>query len=132
MTRRPALATLVVLAGLLAVTALVLALRAEPAPGAVAYPTRLQAVATEFRLTLSRIRVPAGRVKIELVNYGEDPHDLKLRRVGTTRLYTIPETAPGGRRTRTFRLPPGRYRVWCGVTDHRALGMRAPLRAVRR
>ena len=131
MTRRPAFATLVALAGLVAATALVLALRAEPAPGA-AFPTRLQAVATEFRLTLSRIRVPAGRVKIELVNYGEDPHDLKLRRVGTTRVYTIPETAPGERRTRTFRLPAGRYRVWCGVADHRSLGMRAPLRAVRR
>jgi hypothetical protein len=132
MTRRPAFVTLTALAGLAVLTALVLALRAEPAPAGVAFPARLQAVTTEFRLTLSRIRVPAGRVRIELANYGEDPHDLKLRRIGGTRVYTIPETAPGERTTRTFRLRAGRYRVWCGIADHRSLGMRAPLRAFRR
>jgi plastocyanin len=132
MTRRPALVTLAALGGLAALTALVLALRAEPAPGAVAFPARIQAVTTEFRLTLSRIRVPAGRVRIELANYGEDPHDLKLRRIGGTRVYTIPETAPGERTTRTFRLWAGRYQVWCSVADHRSLGMRAHLRVFRR
>jgi plastocyanin len=132
MTRRPALLTLTALAGFVAFTALVLALRAVPAPAAAAFPARLQAVTTEFRLTLSRIRVPAGRVRIELVNYGEDPHDLKLRRVGGTRVYTIPETAPGERTTRTFRLRAGRYRVWCAIADHEAMGMRALLRAYRR
>jgi hypothetical protein len=131
MTRRPALTTLAVLAAFVAATAVVLTLRADPAPGSVAYPARLMAVTTEFRLTLSRIKVPAGRVRIELANYGEDPHDLKLRRIGGTRVYTIPETAPGERTTRTFRLQAGRYRVWCAVADHQSLGMRAPLRAFR-
>jgi len=89
-------------------------------------------VSDEFRLTLSRLTVPAGQVRIELVNFGEDPHDLKLRRIGGTRVYTIPETAPGERTVKTFRLARGRYQVWCAVAGHRAAGMRAPLRVVRR
>jgi plastocyanin len=103
---------------------------ADPAAGA-AHPVRLQAGADEFRLTLSRQRVRPGRVRVELVNYGEDPHDLRLKRIGATRVYAIPETAPGERRTRTFRLRAGKYRVWCAVADHRSLGMRATLRVRR-
>ena len=101
-------------------------------PGPVgAYPTRVQAVADEFHLTLSRTSVPHKRVKIELANFGEDPHDLKLRRIGGTRTYVIPETLPGEQTTRTFRLRPGRYQVWCSVADHHELGMRATLRVRR-
>jgi hypothetical protein len=131
-TRRPELTTVLALAVLAVLTALLLVLRAEPAPAQAAFPARMQIVTTEFRLTLSRIKVPAGRVKIELANYGEDPHDVKLRRAGTTRIYTIPETAPGARTTRTFRLPKGRYHVWCDIADHRSMGMHAMLRSVRR
>ena len=95
-------------------------------PGsAAAYPTRVQAVADEFTLTLSRTSVPYKRVKIELANFGEDPHDLKLRREakGAPTL-TIREVLPGEQR-------PGRYRVWCSVADHHELGMRATLRVRR-
>jgi hypothetical protein len=53
------------------------------------------------------------------------------RRVGGTRTFVIPETLPGERTTRTFRLPPGRYRVWCSVADHHEQGMRATLRVRR-
>lgn len=101
-------------------------------PGtAGAYPTRVQAVADEFSFTLSRLSVPNKRVKIELANFGEDPHDLRLRRVGGHRTFRIPETPPGERKTRTFDLRPGRYRVWCSVADHHELGMRATLRVRR-
>lgn len=132
MTRRPELTTIMALAALAALTAFLLALRATPAPAsAAAFPARIQVTTTEFRLTMSRINVPAGRVRIELANYGEDPHDVKLRKLGTSRVYTIPETAPGARTTRTFKLPAGRYMVWCGIADHRAMGMHAPLRVSR-
>jgi hypothetical protein len=122
MIRRAALVLLLALA----------AAPAAPASAAVAYPTRLQVAADEFRLTFSRMKVPAGRVKIELVNYGEDPHDLRLRRIGGTRTVRIPETAPGERTTRTFRLHPGRFHVWCGTADHNSRGMHATLRVVKR
>jgi len=91
----------------------------------------VQAVADEFHLTLSRQSVPDKRVRIELANFGEDPHDLRLRRIGGTRTFVIPETLPGQRKTRTFDLRPGRYRVWCSLADHQEQGMRATLRVRR-
>src|SRR4029078_6679403 len=73
----------------------------------------------------------AGRVKIELVNFGEDPHNLKLRRVGGTHVYTVGETLPGARTTKTFRFRHGRFRYWCSVADHKELGMKGTLRVTR-
>jgi uncharacterized cupredoxin-like copper-binding protein len=43
----------------------------------------------------------------------------------------MPETLPGERSVKTFRLPVGRYRVWCAVDGHREWGMRATLRVGR-
>jgi hypothetical protein len=105
---------------------------AEPSAAALPPPpTRLQAVADEFTLTLSRAWIPNRKVRIELVNFGEDPHDLRLRRIGGTHTFTMAETLPGERRLKTFRLPVGRYRVWCAVDGHREWGMRATLRVGR-
>ena len=84
-----------------------------------------------FRLTLSRPSVKAGVVEIELQNDGEDPHDLRVRRVGGTHTFSIPLTQPGKRRTIALHVRPGRYRLWCSVADHAQLGMRAVLRVRR-
>ena len=94
-------------------------------------PARLGVSAKEFHLVLSRPSVKAGRVEIELQNDGEDVHDLRLRRIGGTRTYRIPGTKPGRRTTLEIALLPGRYRLWCSVADHRALGMQAVLRVRR-
>ena len=96
------------------------------------FPTRLQAVADEFRFSLSRSRVPAGRVTIELANFGEDAHNFKLRRVGGTHVYTIGKTLPAARTTKTLRLWHGRFKYWCSVADHEARGMNGTLRVRRR
>jgi plastocyanin len=95
------------------------------------FPTRIQAVADEYRFSLSRSRVPAGQVTIELANFGEDPHNFKLRRVGGTHVHTIGETLPGARTTKTFKLRHGRFRYWCSVADHKARGMKGTLRVTR-
>ena len=58
-------------------------------------PARAQVSASEFRLTLSRSAIRRGPAIIELVNYGEDDHDLALRRVGGTRTYRIALVHPG-------------------------------------
>lgn len=94
-------------------------------------PARLGVSAKEFHLVLSRPSVKTGRVEIELQNVGEDVHDLRLRRIGGTRTYRVPETRPGGRRTIEVALLPGRYRLWCSIADHRALGMQTVLRVRR-
>ena len=95
------------------------------------FPTRLQAVADEFRFSLSRSRVPAGRVTIELANFGEDAHNFKLRRVGGTHVYTIGKTLPAARTTKTLQLRHGRFKYWCSVADHEARGMKGTLRVRR-
>jgi uncharacterized cupredoxin-like copper-binding protein len=91
-------------------------------------PARLGVSAQEFRLTLSRPAVKAGVLEIELQNDGEDPHDLRVRRLGGDHTFSVPLIQPGKRRTLAVHVRPGRYRLWCSVADHRALGMQALLR----
>jgi len=91
-------------------------------------PARLGVSAQEFHLTLSKPAVKAGVLEIELQNDGEDPHDLRVRRVGGSHTFSIPVTQPGKRRTVAIRVRPGRYRLWCSVADHATLGMQAFLR----
>ena len=90
-------------------------------------PARAQVSASEFRLTMSRPSIRRGPAIIELVNYGEDDHDLALRRVGGTRTYRIALVHPGKTGELDARLRAGRYAVWCTLADHRARGMRATL-----
>ena len=94
-------------------------------------PARVQVVAQEFRYSLSRTRVRAGHVIVELVNRGQDTHDLDLRRVGSTRIVHFPSVLPGQVVDRELKLAPGRYRLWCAIADHNELGMHAVLRVVR-
>jgi len=90
-------------------------------------PARVQVVAQEFRYSLSRQTIKAGWAVIELRNAGEDAHDLRLRRVGGTRVYVWPVLQPGSVVDRSVKLLPGRYRLYCGVANHRTLGMQATL-----
>jgi plastocyanin len=90
-------------------------------------PARVQVVAQEFRYSLSRQTIKAGWAVIELRNAGEDAHDLRLRRVEGTRVYVWPVSQPGTVVDRTVKLLPGRYRLYCGVANHRTLGMQATL-----
>ena len=100
---------------------------AVPAAAAVPPPARVQVVAKEFSLSLSRPSVKAGAAVVELANFGEDPHDLRLQRIGGTKVYGTPVVQPGGVYDLSVRLLPGRYRFWCSLGDHRARGMVATL-----
>jgi uncharacterized cupredoxin-like copper-binding protein len=91
-------------------------------------PARLGVSTQEFHLTLSRPAVKAGVLEIELQNDGQDPHDLRVRRVGGTHTFSIPLTQPGKHRTLALHVRPGHYRLWCSIADHRALGMQTDLR----
>lgn len=97
--------------------------QAKPRP-----PSRMQVTSSEFEFVVSRAKLRQGRAIVELVNLGEDPHDLALRRNARgARTYSTPEVLPGGERTISLRLYPGRYQLWCTIADHRARGMRATL-----
>jgi hypothetical protein len=102
-------------------------LAAQPA-GALAPPARMQVAATEFNFGLSRHTIKAGRALIELANYGEDPHDLRLRRIGGTKIWGTRVVGPEDTAVLSAKLLPGTYRLWCSIADHRARGMTALLR----
>ena len=96
---------------------------------AVPAPARLQVSADEFSLALSRTSLKSGPAIVELVNYGEDDHDLALRRVARgAKTYRIGIVLPGKTGDLEARLRPGSYRLWCTLAGHRARGMAATLR----
>jgi plastocyanin len=92
----------------------------------------VQVVAREFSFTLSRLSVKAGPAIVELVDQGQDAHDLRLQRVGGARVYAWPVVKPGAYADREYTLLPGTYVLWCSIANHRALGMTAKLIVRRR
>ena len=93
----------------------------------LAAPARLQVGADEFRYSLSRQSIKAGPAIVQLANYGQDEHDLRLQRQGGTRIYRIGKVRPHGLGELEARFLPGRFRLWCSLGDHRARGMSATL-----
>ena len=119
---------LIASAGALAVALLAVS---APAVAGPASPARVQVGATEFRFTLSRLQIKRGPVIVELVNRGEDDHDLRLRRIGGTKVWKLQRTHPGDRTQLSASFAAGNFRLWCSLPGHRQAGMRTTLRVVR-
>lgn len=102
---------------------------AAPTPTpAVPAPARLQVTAREFSLVLSRPAVAAGTLIAQLVNRGEDPHDLHLRDAEGADRFAVAETPSGGVVTAAaVTLSSGTYTLYCALPGHEAAGMRASL-----
>jgi hypothetical protein len=107
---------------------------AVPDAGSARAPARLLVSAKEYSLTLSRAKVVRGQAVIQLLNRGEDDHDLRLRRItsGSRPTARWRVTTPGDVSELELRLSRGRYRLWCSLSGHEGLGMRTTLRVVRR
>lgn len=111
--------------------------RGQPGParaaraGASSAGGHVQVIEVEYRLMLSRGAVRAGAVGLEAIDRGQDPHDLRLQRIGSGNLLIGPELSPGRRWDATVHLRPGTYRLWCSLPEHARLGMRATLHVVR-
>jgi hypothetical protein len=119
----------------LAGAALALAVGLAVATGvaAGARPTAVGVGEREWRVSLYRSSVPTGRVRLNVRNFGEDGHDLAVRTRSGRLLGATPEIRAGETATLRVRLRrPGRYIVFCSLTGHEELGMRAVLRVKRR
>ena len=92
-----------------------------------AAPSRVQVVAREYSFGLSRLHVKAGPAVIELANFGQDPHDLRVQRIGARHIAGLGDVASGARGELTVKLAPGRYSFWCSIANHRRLGMHGTL-----
>jgi plastocyanin len=90
-------------------------------------PSRVQVTAHEFSFTLSRQTVQHGAAIIELANFGQDAHDLRLQRKGARHIAGTPAVQAGGRYDLKVVLQRGRYTLWCSLANHRARGMTATL-----
>jgi hypothetical protein len=96
-------------------------------------PARLMVEAHEFDLILSRTTLRHGDAIVQLVNRGEDGHDLHLVRLGHGGRAAGPargtsETRPGAVSSWRGRLTRGRWRLFCSLPGHERAGMRAVLR----
>lgn len=91
-------------------------------------PARVQVLAKEYSLTLSRSEVPAGKVVVEFVNGGEDPHNLHLEEpTAGSEAGAFPTSAPKAHLDLTLELKPGSYTLFCALLEHEARGMKATL-----
>jgi hypothetical protein len=87
---------------------------------------RVQVVAREYSLTLSRQSAAAGSVAVELSNHGEDPHDLRVELPGSALPpFDFALTKPGEVTGRKLELGPGTWQLYCTLDGHEALGMSA-------
>lgn len=105
---------------------------AAPPPVVPAPPARVLTFADEFRFSTSRRAVPAGVLRLQLKNIGEDEHDLRLVGPrGTARAETgvVDPGELGGFRV---RLAKGRYTFYCTVADHAERGMAGTLLVTKR
>jgi hypothetical protein len=96
-------------------------------------PTRVMVRAQEFDLLLSRLKVDPGSAVVQYYNDGEDPHDLRIQRLGDPEVVPMPELPPGELAEVGLELRrKSRYVMWCSLANHRELGMDATLRVRRK
>ena len=99
-----------------------------PAPPPSPAPARLGVIAREWSLTLSRTAVKEGPALVELQNFGEDAHNLRIERAdGTGSPLDVAEAEAGQRQRAGGSLAAGGYRVYCTLPGHDAQGMHARL-----
>lgn len=101
--------------------------------GASARPAaRMLVYAQEWSLWPSRSSLPAGRVIVQLWNRGQDPHDLRIRRLDrhghmTGRAQGLPATRSAVIGEASWRLKSGRYELYCSMPGHLKRGMHVKL-----
>jgi hypothetical protein len=113
--------------------ALVAAVAAVAAPAGGArttrkYPAHLLVYAQEWSLWPSRTSLPHGAVSVQLMNRGQDAHDLRIRRWRGGRMVgaidgAVEVTLSGGLSQASWKLKPGRYMLYCSMPGHYMKGM---------
>ena len=108
--------------------ALTLAACSGPEPEVRARTATFEVRLDDYLLRPQNLRVPKGeRLTVKVTNHGRLGHTFRIR--GTTRnVLAITTIKPGESRTRSFRLAPGTYRMYCVLSNHEELGMHATLR----
>jgi plastocyanin len=83
------------------------------------------------RYELSRPSVRSGSLTVQLINRGEDPHNMDIQKLGPNgellgEPIQIPTTKAGtAGEPRPIAVEAGTYKMWCTIGEHAAKGMRA-------
>jgi plastocyanin len=80
----------------------------------------------EWTISLGRLKAPHGRITFYVHNYGQDDHNVSIRRHGVSYGHTG-RIRSGDEATLTLSLKRGTYTVLCAIPGHRQLGMVAHL-----
>lgn len=83
----------------------------------------------DFRIRPQVVRAPRDSLTIRVVNEGRLAHALRIRGRSEDRtLLKVPTLLPGSARARVgVRLPRGRWRLFCPLSNHEELGMHGTL-----
>ena len=77
----------------------------------------------------SRKTVKSGELTVQLINVGEDEHNMDMQKVGTGNspespiIVAVSAASKGASTPTTVDVEPGTYRMWCTLPDHAAMGM---------
>ena len=109
--------------------ALAAALAAVACGGAktVREPAKFNVTLDDYLIRPQSIRVPKGRaLTVTVHNAGRLGHTFRIRSANhnVMNLTTIP---PNGSKSRTFKLAPGKYTMYCALSNHEELGMSGTL-----
>jgi plastocyanin len=77
----------------------------------------------------SRKTVKSGDLTVQLINVGEDEHNMDMQKVGPGNspespiIVTVSAASKGASTPTTVDVEPGTYRMWCTLPGHAAKGM---------
>jgi plastocyanin len=95
---------------------------ADPNAGASGETQALAVNEKEFAIEMPSTDLTAGSYEIAVTNSGNFPHDLKIEQHGDT-IAGTEQLAAGASGNLSVTLEPGTYIFYCGVGNHRAMGM---------
>jgi hypothetical protein len=87
---------------------------------------RLEVRLGEYRIEPGRVQARPGRLTLVSRDDGILAHRLAVGR-GRLALAVAPPVKPGQTASVTVDLPKGRFQLFCALSNHDVLGMRAPL-----
>lgn len=96
---------------------------ATPAPPV--YPSRTGVELLEWRVRPAYRTLAAGRIDFNVLNQGEDDHNLSVR--GGGKEYGRLDLAPGEEGALVLQLSAGTYTLYCSLTGHEEEGMKTDI-----
>jgi len=94
------------------------------AGAAVREPSRRFNVALDdYLIRPQKLAVPSGKLTITVTNRGRLGHTLRIRTKTDRNVLAFTTLEPGESKSRSFKLGPGTYTMYCVLANHEELGM---------